>query len=397
MNRKQQRSGSFAQRLVRLISEPDFARFENALNEPNIFKIVGRTHYERWHSCFWGWLLDPNGTHLLKHYVLVRLLILLSDERALQPTHSVAHVIFDLLPTIDFTEIQVAPNEFASSEISVDGLGQFDVFLTAKYSERFGSTGKLNVVFELKVEGLPSPEQSKKYADWLERTHPDDTNLLVYFTPFLRATAKETVGDHRWYCLNYQLLNDKLLTPLLEHPNLNEKVRPFLIQYIKNLKTRHKGIKMAITEEEKRMAIALYDKYSDVFDSIYDALLSTGTIEYSTSELTHPKTRASGRIAVKIGGKVFSDTMVRTLFRQILAFLVDKKYISRLPLPWGSTNKRFILSNAPEAIHPNGRPFFAPERYNGYTIETHYSRERAMQILSDLCKKLDLKFEEIEV
>ena len=70
---------------------------------------------------------------------------------------------------------------------------------------------------------------------------------------------------------------------------------------------------MAITEEEKRMAIALYDKYSDVFDSIYDALLSTGTIEYSTSELTHPKTRASGRIAVKIGGKVFSDTMVRTL------------------------------------------------------------------------------------
>jgi len=81
MNRKQQRSGSFAQRLVRLISEPDFARFENALNEPNIFKIVGRTHYERWHSCFWGWLLDPNGTHLLKHYVLVRLLILLSDER----------------------------------------------------------------------------------------------------------------------------------------------------------------------------------------------------------------------------------------------------------------------------------------------------------------------------
>jgi len=147
----------------------------------------------------------------------------------LQPTHSVAHVIFDLLPTIDFTEIQVAPNEFASSEISVDGLGRFDVFLTAKYSERFGSTGKLNVVFELKVEGLPSPEQSKKYADWLERTHPDDTNLLVYFTPFLRATAKETVGDHRWYCLNYQLLNDKLLTPLLEHPNLNEKVRPFLI------------------------------------------------------------------------------------------------------------------------------------------------------------------------
>ena len=189
MRRKRARSASFSQRLVQLISEPDFARFENALNEPNIFKIVGRTHYERWHSCFWGWLLDPNGTHLLKHYVLVRLLILLSDERALQPDHSVSHVIFDLLPTIDFTEIEVAPNEFAFSEISVAGLGRFDVFLTAKYSERFGSTGRLNVLFELMVDGLPSSEQSKKYADWLEQTHPKDVNLLVYFIPFLKATS----------------------------------------------------------------------------------------------------------------------------------------------------------------------------------------------------------------
>ena len=255
----------------------------------------------------------------------------------------------------------------------------------------------MNILFELKVDGLPSKQQSEKYADWLEQSHPDDVNLLVYFIPFLKETSKQTVGDHRWYCVSYQLLNDKLLTPLLEHPNLNEKVRPFIIQYIKNLKTRHKGIKMAITEEEKRMAVALYDKYSDVFDSIYDALLATETIEYSTSELTHPKKRASGRIAVKIGGKVFSDIMVRTLFQQILAYLVEKNYISRIPLPWGTTHKRFVVTNAPEPIHPNGRPFFAPERYDGYSIETHYSRERAMQVLNDLCEKLGLKFEEIEV
>jgi hypothetical protein len=325
------------------------------------------------------------------------LLILLSDERALQPSHSATHIIFDLLPTIDFTEIEVAPNEFAYSEISVAGIGRFDVFVTARYSERLGSTGRLNILFELKVDGLPSEHRSKKYADWLEQNHPDDINLLVYFIPFLKETSKETVGDHRWYCVTYQLLNDKLLIPLLERPNLNEKVRPFIIQYIKNLKTRHKGIKMAITEEEKRMAVALYDKYSEVFDSIYDALLATGTIEYSTSELTHPKKRASGRIAVKIGGKVFSDTMVRTLFQQILAYVVEKKYISRIPLPWGSTHKRFVVTNAPEPTHPNGRPFFAPERYDGYTIETHYSRERAMQVLSQLCEKLGLKFEEIEV
>jgi hypothetical protein len=397
MKKKKQSGGSFSQRLVNLISEPDFIRFENALDEPNIFKIVGRTHYERWHSCFWGWLLDPNGTHLLNHYILVKLLILISDEKALQPKHNKAHLIYDLLPTIDFTEIQVAPNEFVSSETSVAGLGRFDIFLTAKFVEKLGTTRTLNIIFELKVDAPADHEQSKKYPDWMEQTHPDDINLLIYLTPSLKKTSEETVGDSRWHCLNYQLLNDKLLTPLLDHPNLNEKVRPFIIQYIKNLKIRHKGVKMAITEEEKRLAVALYDKYSDVFDSIYDALHSTGTIEYSTSELAQHTVRASGRIAVKINKKVFSDEMVRTLFKQVLSYLVDKKIISRLPLPWGSTNKRYILSNAKDPIHPNGRPFFAPEKYEGYSIETHYSRERAMQVLNDLCGKLDLEFEQIDV
>jgi len=333
MKKKKQSGGSFSQRLVNLISEPDFIRFENALDEPNIFKIVGRTHYERWHSCFWGWLLDPNGTHLLNHYILVKLLILISDEKALQPKHNKAHLIYDLLPTIDFTEIQVAPNEFVSSETSVAGLGRFDIFLTAKFVEKLGAKRTLNIIFELKVDATADHEQSKKYPDWMEQTHPDDINLLIYLTPSLKKTSEETVGDSRWHCLNYQLLNDKLLTPLLDHPNLNEKVRPFIIQYIKNLKIRHKGVKMAITEEEKRLAVALYDKYSDVFDSIYDALHSTGTIEYSTSELAQHTVRVSGRIAVKINKKVFSDEMVRPLFQQILVYLVDKKLISRLPLP----------------------------------------------------------------
>jgi len=45
----------------------------------------------------------------------------------------------------------------------------------------------------------------------------------------------------------------------LEHPALNEKTKPFILQYVKNLKIRQKGVKMAITDEEKKMALALYE------------------------------------------------------------------------------------------------------------------------------------------
>ncbi len=388
---------NFTQRLLGLISEPNFIKFENILSEPNFFKIVGRTHFERWHSCFIGWLLDTNGSHLLKDYTLFRFLYLLLDDQCLKPEINANYDFLSKLPMFDFDNIEVTPNEFIPNETSIKGVGRFDIFLTAKYTDSLNETGNLNIIFELKIDSKPNGEQSKKYADWLLSNHPNDINLLIYLTPNLLSSSKATVGDKRWYCLDYQLLNDKLLNLLLDHPNINEKVKPFIIQYIKNLKIRYKGIKMAITEEEKKLAIALYDKYSDVFDSIYDALVSTGTIDFTTSEMAENKGRATGKIAVKIDKKIFVSNILRELFKDVLKYIIDKNYIDKIPLPWGKSSKRYIITNEIPPIHPNGRDFFYPEQYKDYTIETHYARERGLKVLDDLCNKLEIEFEIIEV
>lgn len=387
---------SFTQRLLSLISEPEFIKFENILSEPNFFKVVGRTHYERWHSFFLGWLLDPGGSHLLSEYTLKRFLLLLLDDRCLKANDQSNQFLLTILPTVDFFDVEVTPNENVPNERSINGVGRFDIFLTANFEDNLSTNGKINIIFELKIDSKPDGKQSKKYAEWLHKNHPDDVNLLIYLTPNLSLDSKSTVGDKRWYCLDYQLLNDKFLMPLIDHPNLNEKVKPFIIQYIKNLKIRYKGIKMAITNEEKRMAVALYDKYHDVFDSIYDALVTTGAIDYSPSDVIETKGRATGRIAVKVDNKVFSNETLRLLFRDILMHIVEKGYVLKLPLPWGSSKQRYILTNQEPPLHPNGRGFFYPEKYKGYTMETHYGRERGLKVLSDLCKKLEIDFETIE-
>lgn len=393
---KQKRKSSFTQRLLSLISESEFIKFENVLSEPNFFKIVGRAHYERWHSSFFGWLLDANGSHLLSDYVLRRFLLLLLDEKCVKASNQSEKYLTTVLPTAEFSEIQVSPNENLPTETSVSGIGRFDIFVTAEYSGFDGNTGKLNIIFELKIDSKPNGKQSSKYADWLFTNHPHDVNLLVYVTPKLLQDSQSTVGDKRWYCMDYQLFNDKLLVPLLDHPNLNEKVKPFIIQYMKNLKTRYRGIKMAITNEEKRLALALHEKYSDVFDSIYDALVATGSIDFSTTDLEDNKGRATGRIAVKLGNKVFSNGTVRLLYEDVLKYIVDKQYVFKTPLPWGTTNTRYILTNENPPIHPNGKPFFYPVTYKDYTIESHYARERSLQVLRNLCEKLELDFEVIE-
>lgn len=387
---------SLSHRLVELISEPQFIKFEHMLSEPNIFKIVGRTHYERWHSCFWGWLLDTNGSHLLSDYVLIRLLFLLVDKKCLKAKNHENQNLWEMLPTIDFTEVEVTPNENTSNETSVTGVGRFDIYLTAKFVDGMNHQGRLNIIVELKIDSKSNIQQSKKYADWLFCKHKEDINLLIYLTPKLLDSSVETTGDDRWYCLDYQLLNDKLLLLLLDHPTLNDKVKPFLVQYIKNLKIRYRGIKMAITNEEKRMAIALYEKYSDVFDSIYDSLVSTGTIDYSTSDIESNSSRESGRIAVKVNRKIFSNGTLKLLYADILKYLVDSDFLLKMPMPWGTTNQRYIITNQEPPIHPNGKDFFYPVKYNGFTLESHYSRERGIQVLDHLCKKLEIEFEHIQ-
>jgi PD-(D/E)XK nuclease superfamily len=393
---KRKSQASFTQRILNLIAEPEFIQFENILGEPNFFKIVGRAHYERWHSAFFGWLLDASGSHLLGDYVLRRFLLLLLDELCLKARDHSEDFLFNILPLVEFSDIQVTPSEYLPTERSVSGLGRFDIFLIAHYIDENQNSKTLNIIFELKIDSRPDSNQSSKYADWLFQNHTNDVNFLIYLTPKLKENSKVTVGDERWYCIDYQLLSDKLFNSLLDHPKLNEKVKPFIIQYIKNLKTRHRGTKMAITNEEKRLAVALYEKYNDVFDSIYDALVSVGAIDFSTSSIAEAKGRASGRMAVKIDNKVFARDTVRQLFEDVLKYIVDEDYILKLPLPWGIGKNRYIITNENPPVHPNGRAFFYPVAFESYTIESHYSRERAIKVLSDISETLGLEFEEVE-
>ena len=90
-------------------------------------------------------------------------------------------------------------SEFITSEVSVRDLGRFDIFLTADYYNNSGESGRLNMIFELKIDSNINAAQSKKYADWLFKNHPGETNILIYVLPKLLSDSKSTVGDSRWY------------------------------------------------------------------------------------------------------------------------------------------------------------------------------------------------------
>src|SRR3972149_1244592 len=62
------------------------------------------------------------------------------------------------------------------------------------------------------------------------------------------------------------------------------------------------------------------------------------------SQMLPAKGSSAGRLAVKIDGKVFSADTIRDLFTNVLKFIVDHKYVLRIPLPWGSSSQRYIIT-----------------------------------------------------
>jgi len=93
----------------------------------------------------------------------------------------------------------------------------------------------------------------------------------------------------------------------------------------------------------------------------------------------------------------FSSKGVKELFKNVLHFLVDNDHVERIPLLWGTGSKRYVISNEVNPTHPNGREFFLPVKYKGYSLETHMARDRSMKVLDDLCNKLQIEFETIDV
>jgi len=387
---------SFTVRVNGLISDPAFHKYAAITGEPNIFSIVGQSRYERWHSAFWGWLLDPNGSHGIGDYALSRMLLALFTERSVKPK-SWSAMQDAALARVDFDGIEVRPNEYNHAEVIID-VGKLDIYITGKVTYGDGNSKGLNIIIEMKVDTKTRSDQSKKYADWLMTNHPGDTNLLVYVLPSreMGSTPDSTVGDSRWFCIDFQTLHDEVLLPILDHHGLDPKVKPFVIQYVGNLRIPYKGSKMAMTEEEKRLARALYDKYSDVFDSLSEALRSEG-IEFEVEPSDGPSTRGAGRIAVKIEGKLVEGNSVGELFKACLKYLVDSGAVKKMALPWGTGTKRYFIAKGPNPQHPNGRDFFAPVEYENYVLESHMDRARSIKVLEDLCNHLEVSFALVEV
>lgn len=382
---------AFSERWLGLVSDPDFIRVSRIAQEPSFFRIVGRAHFERWHSAFLAWLLDPAGTHLTRTFALQRLL--LAAQRAGECAGSASGQRQELAMA-EVIDAEVSPNEFSPIERSVNGIGRFDVFSRGNCKLLSGEIRRFNVLVEIKIDSPLDADQAERYVEWLSSAHPGDLNLAIYLS--CNAEASRQMDRHqRWAHISFQDLHDLVLVPTSEHPGLNPLARTLLSEYVKNLRHANGGIRMALTTEQRQIVLGLYERHSATFDELVEVLIAEGVVGTPDMRLAGLVGRARGKIFIRADETVIEGETIRGLFAEVLKALVDRRWIDRLPLPWGDTASRHLLTNAEIAQHPSGRRFFYPVEYSGYTMESHYSRERGLRALKALFEALGVRFESI--
>lgn len=377
--------------MARLIADPRFQRFWNIQNVPNFFQAVGRTFTETWHSRFLGWLLDPQGSHGLSGFPLKQFLVSTShvalapdEESAEWATPSqLAHMAL----MGDSEAATVLPNERARQERSI-GESKFDVWIEIPVDDEAApgaeaATPKQNfVLVEMKVNASLSKNQATKYADYVEAKARAEGGLgaciFLARTEDIGDSSQETVDDDRWYCFDFQALHDHVLLPCLEHPKLNPQMRPLVQHYIFNLRAHGTKGRLAVTDEERNLALGLLERYEDTFRALADVLQEEENFpEGLAVALTPEKTKDPLRI--ECNGETLVGEKVPSFFKAVFDYAFKRKP-GVLSLPYATGKKRYLLAEAP--VHPSGSSFVSPKEYQHgertLFFEANVSRKQAV-------------------
>lgn len=311
--------GDFARRIAGLEADPAFRSLRRAQERTNLFRVVGKTDAERWHSAFWSWILDPAGSHGLRDFAVRQLLLRAVDPDGTVPavrlepsgpghwqrvaeqgrlraadllSFDVAESVVAPGPQSGFREI--CPKVQAPASLKKDrDLGRFDIVLALDGDTSRGPMTLIMVV-ELKVNHGYRHQQLETYSSWL---HDDPAaERLIAGTPaaaeFVQAYERVLARGARsgaaaevwalglflsravppspnaprdisspWQALRYEDLVSSILEPMLADPLLDAAARPLVQSYIDVAFAEE--LSTMPTQEHKDLVRALVERNRD--------------------------------------------------------------------------------------------------------------------------------------
>jgi len=271
-------SKSLSERMLhvrQLLTDPEFLELDRRVRSVGLLAVLGQTYIERWHSAFFAWLLNPDGSHGLGDFPMRRLMVwMASQEIASDDAHRLMPSPA-LLERADLDVLRIRPNpanQKTTGEQSVS-LGhssarkkaKFDVFAAMEVRDSSVSSDlapceKVIFICEVKVKAGEGADQTPDYAEWAlapeyEQARRDffkNTEEAVEESAkngteaegtvrtallFLRPDEKTKPSADQFVSMTYQTMVDEVLAVCLQHPHLSTEGSVLIEAFVNNLAT----------------------------------------------------------------------------------------------------------------------------------------------------------------
>lgn len=376
----------------KLVHDPDFIRLSSYADQPDIFRILGRTFTETWHSMLLAWLLNPKGSHELGFRPLTWFCGAMAVQNTGQAGRRWAHLAMFLDERCD---PNVTPNEYGEGEYTYEQGERADVRITGLAIDTplhndehmvQGSFGTL--VVEQKVFHTLTLKQLEVYSDYEESSRSENSWFICGVVAPAKAfegIREKLVVDNYWSFLDYQRLHDEVLQPVLRHPKLNPRSRLIVEDYILALTSDTRGEALVISKEQRDLAISIRNRHARAFAMLVSALSAEDPP--LPQILAETQGRASNPLALTINGERVEGDTGPEFILQVISHLIKLGLFRNLTLPLQTGPKRHFISET--AVHPNGNPFLSPIHHvdANVWIEMNRSRESTMAMAQRLVKE----------
>ena len=301
--------GEYLERVDALIGDERFLKLDYLHNKNNIFKILGQTHTEHWHSSFFKWLLDPNSTLGLGSFPLERFIFMclskMNDENKLLDINHFFEKVLNLFELEFETEHNVVIYDgkyygWKKGSLDIYACNEnFELVIENKVTAREEIKKKLK---DCDYGGPDAWGQTDMYYDSITKSSIEEKgeNKKDYLFVFLTPDESMKPNCNKFVHITYQEMYDHVIKKCIAHPEIAAEQKFILEDYANNLSEPYKiNEKNSSKEVQHPMALtnislceALYNTYTSILDDIYEAAKTNGNVGSAVTKMLSEVYRA---------------------------------------------------------------------------------------------------------
>lgn len=259
--------------IVKFNNDPVVHQLQAFYNNKTVPEIFGVSRRELSHSAFLSWLFNQGSNHGMGLMPLMQLLELYMKLYIEQNKSFLSEQLQTAILTRSLTILST--DVVIEESIKARKNGRADIVIYCDISIPANTITRLCIVIENKVYATEHDKQTVTYYEYYEKKRRSNEQMLyIYLTPM--SIEQEAICN-TFVHITYQDLLDHVLERLVSNPNIQERTRFILTEYINSLsipssqtdKESHNTIKsktiMAIGEKERELLRMFWENHSELF------------------------------------------------------------------------------------------------------------------------------------